>query len=43
MTAAGRAFEYGVGLKLAIERGWLKVREPGTFITFTPTGAELFS
>ena len=35
--------EYGAGLKLAIERGWLKMYESGTFVTFTPAGAELFA
>ena len=30
------------GLKLAIERGWLKMHESGTFVTFTPAGAELY-
>jgi hypothetical protein len=35
--------EYGAGLKLAIERGWLKMHESGTFVTFTPAGAELFA
>jgi hypothetical protein len=31
------------GLKLAIDRGWLKMHESGTFVTFTPSGAELFA
>jgi hypothetical protein len=34
--------EYGAGMKLAIERGWLVMHESGTFVTFTPAGAELF-
>jgi hypothetical protein len=38
----GSLAEYGAGLKLAIERGWLKMHESGTFVTFTPAGAELF-
>jgi hypothetical protein len=37
------AAEYGSGLKLAIECGWLKMHESGTFVTFTPAGAELFA
>ena len=37
----GSPAEYGAGLKLAIERGWLKMHESGTFVTFTPVGAEL--
>jgi hypothetical protein len=36
----GSPAEYGAGLKLAIERGWLKMHESGTF---TPAGAELFA
>jgi hypothetical protein len=39
----GSPAEYGAGLKLAIERGWLKTHESGTFVTFTPAGAELFA
>ena len=39
----GSPVEYGAGLKLAIERGWLKMHESGTFVTFTPVGAELFA
>jgi hypothetical protein len=39
----GSPAEYGAGLKLAIERGWLKMHESGTFVTFTPAGAELLA
>jgi hypothetical protein len=39
----GSPAEYGAGLKFAIERGWLKMHESGTFVTFTPAGAELFA
>jgi hypothetical protein len=28
---------------LAIKRGWLKMHESGTFVTFTPAGAKLFA
>ncbi|KRR06825.1 hypothetical protein [Bradyrhizobium valentinum] len=38
----GSPAEYGAGVKLAIERGWL-MHESGTFVTFTPKGAELFA
>jgi hypothetical protein len=37
---ASRA-EYGAGLKLAIERGWLWMHESGTYVKITPAGAEL--
>jgi hypothetical protein len=39
----GSPAEYGAGLKLAIERGWLKMHESGTFVVFTAAGAELFA
>lgn len=39
----GRPAEYGAGMKLAIERGWLEMHESGTFVRFAPTGAELFA
>src|SRR3954452_14356794 len=39
----GSLAEYGAGLNLAIERGWFKMHESGTFVTFKPAGAELFS
>ncbi len=35
--------EYGAGMKLAVERGWLVIHESGTFVRFTPTGADLFA
>jgi hypothetical protein len=35
--------EYGAGLKLAIERGWLWLHESGTYVKFTQVGAELFA
>jgi hypothetical protein len=35
--------EYTAGLKLAIARGWLVLHESGTFVQFTPAGAELFA
>ena len=39
----GTSAEYSAGLKFAIERGWLKMHESGTFVTFTPAGAELLA
>jgi hypothetical protein len=32
----GSPTEYGAGLRFAIDRGWLKLHESGTFVTFTP-------
>jgi hypothetical protein len=39
----GTPAEYGAGLKCAIENGWLKLHESGTFVTFTQAGAKLFA
>ena len=39
----GSPTEYGAGMKLCMERGWLVMHESGTFVRFTPAGAELFA
>jgi hypothetical protein len=35
--------EYKAGLDLAIARGWLVLDRSGTFVKFTPAGADLFA
>jgi CubicO group peptidase (beta-lactamase class C family) len=35
--------EYGAGLKLAIEHGWLLIHESGTYVKLTESGAALFA
>ncbi|KJC62476.1 hypothetical protein UP10_03985 [Bradyrhizobium sp. LTSPM299] len=37
------AAEYWAGLQFAIKRGWLDYHESGTFVKFTPAGADLFA
>jgi hypothetical protein len=37
----GTPAEYGAGLKLAIERGWLVMHESGTFVKLPQFGADL--
>jgi hypothetical protein len=37
------AAEYWAGLQLAIARGWLDYHESGTYVKFTPAGADLFA
>jgi len=39
----GSSTEYGAGITRTIERGWLVMHESGTFVRFTPAGAELFA
>jgi hypothetical protein len=35
--------EYTAGLELAISRGWLKLRESGTFVKLMQIGADIFA
>jgi hypothetical protein len=35
--------EYGAGLKLAVESGWLELDRSGTFVRFAQAGAELLA
>jgi hypothetical protein len=39
----GSPAEYGAGLQFAIAKGWLLLHESGTYVKFTPAGAELFA
>jgi hypothetical protein len=35
--------EYAAALDYAIAKGWLRRHESGTYVRFTPAGAELFA
>jgi hypothetical protein len=37
----GSPAEYGAGLKLAIEHGWLWKHESGTYVKLTQAGADI--
>jgi hypothetical protein len=39
----GSPAEYGAGIKLAIERGWITMHESGTYVKFTQAGADMFA
>jgi len=39
----GTPAEYSAGLERAIAKGWLVMRESGTFVKFTEAGAALFA
>ena len=39
----GSPAEYGAGLRLAVEKGWLVLHESGTYVRSTPAGAALFA
>jgi hypothetical protein len=43
LKEGGSPAEYGAGLDLAIAHGWLWKRKSGTYVKFTPAGAELFA
>jgi hypothetical protein len=38
----GSPSEYGAGLRLAIDRGWLWLHESGTYVKLTQAGADPF-
>jgi hypothetical protein len=35
--------EFRAGIQGAIDKGWLARHESGTYVKFTPAGAELFA
>jgi hypothetical protein len=43
LKAGGTPAQYGAGIKRAIASGWLWLHESGTYVKFTPAGAELFA
>jgi hypothetical protein len=43
LQAGGSPAEYGAGLQRAIDNGWLWKHDSGTYVKFTPAGAELFA
>jgi hypothetical protein len=43
LTAGGSPDQYRAALARAIKLGWLWLHESGTYVKFTPAGAELFA
>jgi hypothetical protein len=43
VAVPGRELIDAIGGTRAIENGWLKLHESGTFVTFTQAGADLFA
>jgi hypothetical protein len=41
--AGGTGEEFRAGIQMAIDKGWLTLHESGTYVKFTPAGAELFA
>jgi hypothetical protein len=43
LKEGGRPDQYRAAVAKAIKLGWLLLHESGTYVTFTPAGAELFA
>jgi hypothetical protein len=43
LKAGGTPDQYRAGIERAIAKGWLNQHESGTYVKFTPAGAELFA
>ena len=43
LKAGGTSDQYRTGIERAIAKGWLSQHESGTYVRFTPAGAELFA
>jgi hypothetical protein len=43
LEAGGTADQYRAALAGAIKLGWLMLHESGTYVKFTPAGAEMFA
>ena len=43
LKAGGTPDQYRAGIERAIAKGWLWRHESGTYVRFTPAGAELFA
>ena len=43
LKAGGTPVQFRAALKRAIAKGWLERHESGTYVKFTPAGAELFA
>jgi hypothetical protein len=43
LDAGGSPADYRTGIERAVTLGWLWRHESGTYVKFTPTGAQLFA
>jgi hypothetical protein len=41
--AGGTGEEFRAGIQRSVDKGWLARHESGTYVKFTPAGAELFA
>ena len=43
LKAGGTGEEFRAGIQRSVDKGWLWLHESGTYLKFTPAGAELFA
>jgi len=43
LKAGGTPDQFRAGIACPVAKGWLSQHESGTYVKFTPTGAELFA
>ena len=43
LKAGGTPDQYRAGIQRSVDKGWLVRHESGTYVKFTPAGAELFA
>jgi hypothetical protein len=43
LKAGGTAEQFRDGIQGAVDKGWMVRHESGTYVKFTPSGAELFA
>jgi hypothetical protein len=43
LKAGGTAEQFRDGIQKAVDKGWMVRHESGTYVKFTPSGAELFA
>jgi hypothetical protein len=41
--SGGTGEEFRAGIQRSVDKGWLAHHESGTYVKFTPAGAELFA
>ena len=43
LKAGGTGEEFRAGIQRSVDKGWLWLHKSGTYLKFTPAGAELFA
>jgi hypothetical protein len=43
LKGGGAPEQFRAGIQMAVDKGWMVRHESGTYVKFTPAGAELFA